>query len=290
MSKYAITHACGHTVTHNICGKVSERDALVDWKSRHDCPECYAKEMKAERAAEQAAALKASEELPALTGTEKQVAWASKIRAAFFSDAKERNAKGFLELPEEEREAARKRALDLLVYFTSAETTARWWIDNKALTQEGNPGPVIEAISILHPEGDEFLKSNFPHLHPIAIAERDKRFGKKAERDQKKGDVFTVPAHAIAQMKFVPKIGKYFAEIEFHGHPKREFWISEKQAKALDEAFAGERYSTKTNQAYVTLEQRDKKLRFVWASSNEPKARKSSDFFGASWGWPGECD
>lgn len=97
---------------------------------------------------------------------------------------------------------------------------------------------------------------------------------------------FCVPAHAIARMEYIRKVDKYIAEIEFHGHPKREFWLSEKQARALDQAFAGERYSTKKNTAFVIVEDDGDRLRFIWAAANEPKARGSAEHFGADWGWP----
>lgn len=100
--------------------------------------------------------------------------------------------------------------------------------------------------------------------------------------------LFIVPAHAIAQLRFVPKVGKYVGEVEFPHHQKAEFWFSEKQARALDEAFAGERYSTKVNQAYVILEKNERGLRFVWAAANMPNATTAAAHFGAEWGWPGE--
>ena len=112
---------------------------------------------------------------------------------------------------------------------------------------------------------------------------------------------FIVPAHALALLKHVPKVGKFIAEIEFHGRTKLKFWVSENQAKAirkafgeaLDEALDGKRYSTKANQAYVILESITLKdgrpgFRLIWAVANRPNAEKSAKYFGADWGWPGE--
>lgn len=83
MSKYQITRACGHVETVNIGGKVSERDRLASYEARKDCCDCYtAKQTAARKAATQAAAADAqAKKLPALQGSEKQVAWAETIRA-----------------------------------------------------------------------------------------------------------------------------------------------------------------------------------------------------------------
>jgi hypothetical protein len=144
-------------------------------------------------------------------------------------------------------------------------------------------------IAIAHPSTDEYTKANAPTAMERIHAERDKRYGKQAEElDRQAGNTFCIPAHAIARMEYIHKVGKYVVELEFPNHPKKEFWISEKQAKALDEAFAGERYSTKANQAYVILEEKGEKLRFVWAAANRLKAEKSAEHFGADWGWPDE--
>ena len=96
---------------------------------------------------------------------------------------------------------------------------------------------------------------------------------------------FVVPAHALSELRFVPKIGKYVAQIEFPNHPKTEFWLSEKQARALGEAFP-ERYSTKSYQAFVILALTEQGLRFIWSALNEVRARQMAERFGGAWGWP----
>lgn len=56
--KYTVTHGCGHRVELDLVGKMTERGAKIARLGGDACPAC--------RAAG----------LPALTGSDKQVAWA----------------------------------------------------------------------------------------------------------------------------------------------------------------------------------------------------------------------
>jgi len=113
---------CGCKFTHRkSCYNRDDATRYEEWARDHitTCPECYSKAMRAkERAkldAQTAEANKAIEgmEFPALTGTDKQIAWASDIRARAAATCKAAggNAK-FWEL------------------FNS-RTEAKWWIDNR---------------------------------------------------------------------------------------------------------------------------------------------------------------
>lgn len=81
MSKYTVTHTCGHEHEYNLFGKHVDRDRKIEWLSGQECPECR-------RKAEEEAAKEATEgmELPELDGSEKQVKWANTIRASFIQD------------------------------------------------------------------------------------------------------------------------------------------------------------------------------------------------------------
>lgn len=74
MAKYSVTHICGHEKDHQLYGKHEERYKRVDWLATQPCMDCLRKE-------EHAAAAKANADLPALEGSEKQIAWAETIRA-----------------------------------------------------------------------------------------------------------------------------------------------------------------------------------------------------------------
>lgn len=125
MSKVKLTLTCSEcgcdfTHTHYLNNR-SSAESYEEWAKDNItvCPDCYEEEMrKAERAKNDASAeagkLKLAElgiELPPLTGTEKQVAWAESIR--------DRCAKIFVEA------GAKDKAWDTF----KSKTDARFWID-----------------------------------------------------------------------------------------------------------------------------------------------------------------
>ena len=83
MAWNTITYACGHTTREQLYGPMAQRERTIERALDKLCPECYAAKIEAERAAESAAAAEAAKNagLPALTGSEKQIAWAESIRA-----------------------------------------------------------------------------------------------------------------------------------------------------------------------------------------------------------------
>lgn len=83
MAHYTVKFACGHTAEIQLFGKESERQRKIKYLGESGmCPSCYKKQQEeAKKAAEAQAAAEASEMgLPELTGSEKQVVWATKIR------------------------------------------------------------------------------------------------------------------------------------------------------------------------------------------------------------------
>ncbi len=122
MANYSITHTCGHTEPHNIIGTNvhGERQRKADWLAGQPCYACKRAAQDKVRAEAASAAAAATTDLPALTGSPKQIAWATTIRA---------EARGAIdatiagkELPE-----AARRALDALY----AQTDAGWWIEQR---------------------------------------------------------------------------------------------------------------------------------------------------------------
>ena len=81
MAKYDIKHSCGHETTANLVGPMSQRHWQISKMEEEDCWECH-KEQRSKEAAERAK----EKGLPTLTGTKKQVAWASEIRNGFIDD------------------------------------------------------------------------------------------------------------------------------------------------------------------------------------------------------------
>lgn len=76
-------------------------------------------------------------------------------------------------------------------------------------------------------------------------------------------------AHALDELRFVDKVGKYVATIQFKGKKKKTFWLSRKQADKLDECFGGDIYASKGYDIYIALDLEDEnKPRFVWSAVN----------------------
>lgn len=117
MAKYTVTHACGHTAEHQLFGKESDRQSRLAWLRTTDCRDCY----KAGQAAELSAKVaEIGVDLPALSGSPKQVAWATTLRDKRLAALSTRP------IPEERR-AGFFGAL-------AAKTDSRWWIDNRDLS------------------------------------------------------------------------------------------------------------------------------------------------------------
>lgn len=123
MSKYQITHTCGHTVEHNIIGTNAhgERDSKAAWLTARVCQDCY-------REQQRQAAAEATQDLPALTGSDKQIAWATTIRAEAATSLRElRDALA----PYLDTDPANAAAAIKIVDDTLAQTAASYWIDHR---------------------------------------------------------------------------------------------------------------------------------------------------------------
>jgi hypothetical protein len=128
MSKYQIERKCGHIEEMQIYGAIKDRDRRAEWESGKLCYECYKAEQARKRAEESAAASTAAQAdgLPALAGSEKQIAWAESIRRALV-DGVEKILAGY-EAKEPEKVAmfrADFRNVEL------AETSSHVWIENR---------------------------------------------------------------------------------------------------------------------------------------------------------------
>ncbi len=134
MAKINIIHTCGHSETHNLFGPGKERDHKIEWLKSTLCTDCYKAEQQAKREAENAAAAAANTEagLPALIGTEKQIAWAETIRAKAITQIEE-----ILTATDANRanlSADQASELDRLHGDFRAirqQASAAWWIDRR---------------------------------------------------------------------------------------------------------------------------------------------------------------
>lgn len=131
MAKYTIIHSCGHESIVRLTGRTRDREWQIERMEGRLCEECWHAEQARKRAEENAAAATANAEagLPALVGSEKQVAWAETIRAqklATLDIEMDTNQAGIAS--DTEANQARLRAA---VSAIRNQDQARWWIDHR---------------------------------------------------------------------------------------------------------------------------------------------------------------
>lgn len=148
MAWYYGTFSCGHEGRVNIIGPTKDRQWKADRKFEGLCPECFEKERELERERENKKAAEESKEmeLPELTGSEKQVAWANTLRLKFierFEDEFKNLSKNgisyiarrVLEIRGDFSKKDIKDMLDhvddILEYILVTKTEAKYFIDNR---------------------------------------------------------------------------------------------------------------------------------------------------------------
>lgn len=113
MAIESITHTCGHITRENLVGPMADRARRAEWLAAQPCTEC-------KRAAELDAARAQTADMIMLTGSEKQVAWATTIRAAAIAAVDTLLAGAALN-------ANQQAAIDAL----RGQASAKFWIDNR---------------------------------------------------------------------------------------------------------------------------------------------------------------
>jgi hypothetical protein len=116
---HIITHACGHGQIHHLAGYARQQEQKAKWLETTRCRECFIADkqaVQAEAAARDVAAV-AHLTLPALSGSDRQIAWATSLRAA-----------RLLAMILHEGDDVPLSAL------VSRLTDAKWWIDGRGLT------------------------------------------------------------------------------------------------------------------------------------------------------------
>jgi hypothetical protein len=113
-----ITHACGHEQIHYLSGFASQQERKARWLETTMCRTCFVAANQAEQAeaAVRDGAVIAHLNLPLLTGSDRQVAWATSLRASRFC--------ALVARPMTEGKGYQVCAL---------VTDAKWWIDHRAL-------------------------------------------------------------------------------------------------------------------------------------------------------------
>jgi hypothetical protein len=138
MAKYTITHTCGHTEEVQLFGKMEDRERKIKWLESQECDECRKAKANAE-----AAAAKEARGLADLEGSEKQIAWANTIREKAYKcvDA----LAPFASNPQA------KAMMDGWKAKMDAETSAKWWIDNRNdLPTDSHPAAARESVRMFN--------------------------------------------------------------------------------------------------------------------------------------------
>ncbi len=133
MAWYYGTYSCGHEGRENIVGPTKNRQWIADRKFEGLCYECYQAKLEADReAANREAKEKAKEmELPELTGTDKQVAWANTLRQQLIEKFEAKIKEGFTPSVTKRHGITEEKLRATLQNILSTKTDAKWYIDNR---------------------------------------------------------------------------------------------------------------------------------------------------------------
>lgn len=135
MAKYEVKMSCGHVVTVQLFGKMDDRYKKIEWLEKNGvCTECQ-KAQKAQEHAEataKAAEKATAENLPALTGSEKQINWALTIRAEKLAKLDEVYNKAVAAANNDtDKIADAKLQIQAFKKVFASFTDAKFWIDNR---------------------------------------------------------------------------------------------------------------------------------------------------------------
>lgn len=131
MAQYTLTHSCGHTTTEQLYGKSDERERKIKYLKTVPCTACT-------RQQQIHTAQTSTADLPKLTGSEKQIAWATTIRADLLRTVAEERA-SFLALGKRQGASDAQLAEQMGMFDTCTtklhqQTSASWWIDHRTTT------------------------------------------------------------------------------------------------------------------------------------------------------------
>lgn len=119
MAKYTITHTCDHEVPHTIFGKPKGRERRIGWLRASICRDCLP-------LAQDTRDPTIPAHWPALQGSDRDIAWALRVRATALTVA---NLDVLIAMYAGNEKRARA-GMGALVQ----ETNARWWVDHRGET------------------------------------------------------------------------------------------------------------------------------------------------------------
>lgn len=143
MAKYTVTRSCGHEETVALIGKMKDRNwRLENVEPLKLCHECYQIDLQRRREEANAEAAEAAKDnnLPALTGTDKQVSWAETIRIELLTHMDT--------IIVDRRLSAEDPTImrDAIEHIKLSKITAHWWIDRRSLVLD--PSGIINLLNV----------------------------------------------------------------------------------------------------------------------------------------------
>lgn len=144
MAKYDVERSCGHVETVSLFGKVRDREwRLENIESQKLCYDCWQKQLAEEREKENKEAAEAAQEmnLPPITGSEKQIAWAETIRQKMLITIDDYI---YTSVKKEMRNDPSLR--EAVEHIKNNKTEARWWIDNRYVNEPYKASTLIKTI------------------------------------------------------------------------------------------------------------------------------------------------
>ncbi|MBX3728529.1 MAG: hypothetical protein KF858_05025 [Candidatus Sumerlaeia bacterium] len=122
MAQYEITHSCGCNQTHKLFGPHAERERKIAWMESFPCSTC-----ERARRLEIASSQEAEMSLPALTGSDKQIAWARALRSEWISESVWIADR----LSHREKADLLEKLLEYRTQVLTEKVAAGWWIDGR---------------------------------------------------------------------------------------------------------------------------------------------------------------
>ena len=140
MALYTIKHTCGHEIDQQIYGPDTrgQRQFKANRLADQPCSDCQAAARAAGQAAQNRLSAAESAELPTLTGSERQIAWATTIRLGFMEQiqewAAERTATARSHGSTDEQIETFAGQVATTSAWMLGQTSASWWIDRRTDT------------------------------------------------------------------------------------------------------------------------------------------------------------
>ena len=130
--KYDVIGSCGHKYTVQLFGKNSNREYWLERLTGEPCDECkkVAQEQARAKENEEAANWAVENNMPALKGTEKQVAWAETLRRSLYK---------YMQALGEKVKPDFKEIYENFLSDTFSNQEAKWYIEHREWCDDKYP-------------------------------------------------------------------------------------------------------------------------------------------------------